>query len=82
MKAVIDGIVDGHIAVILVEECKKEFYYSADRLPPGAVEGSWLEMGVKNDEIISIQLDETTKREVSSRISEKMKQLRARGRKR
>lgn len=79
-KAVIDRIVDGKTAVILVGENEIQYEYPANKLPEGAKEGSWLRVEVEEDEITTIELDQQETNIVSDRIQSKMDKLRKRGR--
>ena len=80
-KAVIDRIVDGRTAVILVGEDERQFRYPADRLPGGAKEGTWLRVQVESGSVVAMEVDQEETDAVCRRIQEKMDKLRARGRK-
>lgn len=80
-KAVIDRIVDGKTAVILVGDNEREYHYPAGKLPEGAREGTWLRVQVAGDEIISLEVDREETETVRRRVQEKMDRLRQRGRK-
>ena len=80
-KAVIDRIVDGKIAVILVGEDQRQHHHPADELPEGAREGTWLRVRVEGAKIVSTEVDPGETDEVGRRIQEKMGKLRTRGRK-
>ena len=67
-KAVIDRIIDGAQAVLLVGEDETEKVVSFNDLPSGAGEGMWLLL--HPDGTIEIDLKETNK--VMSRIKDKM----------
>lgn len=79
-KAVIDRIVDGKTAVILVGEDERQHHYPADELPEGARDGTWLRVQVESGEIVAIEVDQEETDTVRRRIQEKMDKLRARGR--
>ena len=79
-KAVIDRIVDGRTAVILVGEDERQYHCPADRLPEGAKEGTWLRVEVESGEIVAMEVDQEETDAVRRRIQEKMDKLRARGR--
>ena len=79
-KAVIDRIVDGKTAVILVGENELQYEYPADKLPQGAKEGSWLKVEIEDKEIIHISLDQQETDLNRKRIKSKMDKLRKRGR--
>ena len=80
-KAVIDRIVDGRTAVILVGEDERQYHYPADRLPEGAKEGTWLRVQIESGAIVAMEVDQEETDAVHRRIQEKMDRLRARGRK-
>lgn len=79
-KAVIDRIVDGKTAVILVGEDERQHHYQADKLPKGAQEGTWLRVRVEDGEIVVIEVDQEETDMVRRRLQEKMDKLRARDR--
>ena len=79
-KAVIDRIVDGKTAIILVGEDERQNNYPADKLPEGAREGTWLRVRVENGEIVSMEVNQEETNMVHRRIQAKMDKLRARGR--
>ena len=79
-KAVVDRIVDGKTAVILVGEDERQHVYPADKLPEGAKEGTWLTVVVERGEIASMEVDQDETDAVRRRIQDKMDRLRARGR--
>ncbi|MDX9803868.1 MAG: DUF3006 domain-containing protein [Dehalococcoidales bacterium] len=79
-KAVIDRIEDGKTAVMLVGEKEIQYEYSADKLPEGANEGSWVKLTIEDGEITGIELDEHETAVMKNRIQSKMDMLRKRGR--
>ena len=80
-QAVIDRIVDGKTAVILVGEDERQYHCPTDNLPEGAREGTWLRVQVEGGRIVAIEGDQEETDAVHRRIQEKMDKLRARGRK-
>ena len=78
-KAVIDRIVDGKTAVILVGN--KEYNYPASKLPKGAQEGVWVFITINEGRIIAVSVDQKETEEVRRRIRSKMDKLRKRGHK-
>lgn len=78
-KAVIDRIVDGRIAVVLVDD--EEYKYPAEKLPEGAGEGVWLQIRINEREITSVSIDQKETEKVRKRIGVKMEKLRKRGHK-
>ena len=81
-KAVIDRIVDGNTAVILVGEDERQHHYPANKLPDGAREGTWLRVRVESGEIVFVEVDQEETATTGKRIQEKTDKLRARGRRR
>ncbi|WP_053220097.1 DUF3006 domain-containing protein [Virgibacillus senegalensis] len=57
MKGILDRFEDDKFAVILSEEEEKEFILEKNQLPEGAQVHDWLDFTVKDNEIISIQID-------------------------
>ena len=80
-KAVVDRIVDKRHAVLLVGENEVEKIVSADKLPPGAGEGTWLRVEFEGDELVAAEVDAEETARVKARITAKMERLRQRGRK-
>lgn len=78
---VVDRIVDGETAVVLVESEGLEFNLSVEELPSDVEEGSWLVLEIEDGEVVSMELDEEEAQERRERIEEKMEGLRERGRK-
>lgn len=84
VQAVVDRIVDGAYAVLLVGEEEKEITVPAANLPPGAGEGSWLHV-FKDPETGAYscpardERDARDEEDAAGRIRDKMEQLRRRG---
>jgi len=78
-KAVVDRIVDGRTAVILVGEDERQHHHPADELPEGAQEGTWLRVRVEGAKIVSMEVDQEETDIVRRRIKHKMDKLRTRG---
>ncbi len=74
-KAVIDRIVDGKHAVLLVGENEKEKIVSLETLPLGAKEGMWLKAIIDGDNIEIIGLDDIQIKSVEENIASKMNKL-------
>lgn len=72
-KAVIDRIVDGQLAILLVGEDETERTVSVAELPEGANEGVWLIL--HEDGRIEIDQEETTR--TDNRIQNKLAMLRS-----
>lgn len=79
-KAVIDRIVDGKTAVILIGEDERQHHYPASKLPEGAGEGTWLRVRVESGKIVSIVVDQEETDTVRRRIQDKLDKLRSRER--
>ena len=80
-KAVVDRIVDGKIAVILVGDDQREHHHPADELPEGAREGTWLRVQVESGSVVAMEVDQEETGATIRRLQEKMNKLRLRGRK-
>lgn len=77
VPGVIDRIIDGRIAVILLEEEKRQFDVPVAQLPADATPGSWLRLGLHADEIVSIELDVEMTQQMKERIHNKAARLRS-----
>src|SRR5690606_39493935 len=79
-KAVIDRIVDGTWAVLLVGRTQTEKVVPAAQLPEGAGEGTWLRIRTKGGDITEMVVDAKETETVQRRVRSKMEALRQRGR--
>ena len=80
-KAVIDRIVDGDHAVLLIGDDEVERIIPVSQLPDGASPGSWLSVEIEDDDhITSITVDHEETGRAQARIADKMNKLRKRGR--
>ncbi|MDG5787144.1 DUF3006 domain-containing protein [Evansella sp. AB-P1] len=78
IKAVIDRIVDGEHAVLLVGEMEEELLLPVTQLPENANEGTWVKIDLDGDVIHSIQVDQDDTITREERIKSKMERLRQR----
>ncbi|GAE29669.1 DUF3006 domain-containing protein [Halalkalibacter hemicellulosilyticus] len=76
IRAVIDRIVDGDKAVLLVEEQKKEFTVRQEQLPAAAKEGTWLLLTVENEQIVQISIDTKMTNRMEDKVGATLKRLR------
>jgi len=79
-QAVIDRIVDGKHAVLLVGEQEVERIVPVEMLPNGAREGTWLTVSFRDDQLVHAEIDVGRTEAVRERIADKLNRLRARGR--
>lgn len=79
-RAVVDRLVDGRWAVLLVGPGEEERVVDLKLLPPGAGEGTWLRLSLAGDEVLALEVDEEETRRVRERLDEKLARLRQRGR--
>lgn len=79
-SAVIDRIVDGKTAVLLVGEQQQKFYVPLRDLPPGCQEGFWLLVRLVEGKLGEAQIDQLKTEESQKRIRAKLESLRRRGR--
>jgi hypothetical protein len=79
-KAVVDRIVDGEHAVLLVGEAQAERVVPVSQLPSGAREGSWLRARFEGEVPIEAPLDPEETERARARIAGKLERLRRRGR--
>ena len=78
--AVIDRIVDGSKAVLLVGEEEDELVVAVDELPPQAKAGQWLRVRLEGDRLVAAAIDQAETAQVEARIDDKLARLRQRGR--
>lgn len=69
--AVIDRIVDGKKAVLLVGDEHKQLIVSLEDLPEGSKEGLWLQIELENNKLITAKLDGERTEDMKKRISAK-----------
>lgn len=81
-SAVIDRIVDGSTAVLLVGEEEAQFLCPVSALPAGSKEGSWLLVIIKEGELVEASLDQAKTESVLQEVQEKRAQLLKRSRRR
>ena len=75
MKAVIDRF-EGKFAILILGEDEQRLNVPIDRLPQGSREGTWLQIELKNGELVSVVMDDEETVNVKSRIEEKLARLR------
>jgi hypothetical protein len=78
-KAVVDRIVDGEHAVLLVGEREQEMVVPVAQLPAEAGAGMWLRVEVEEGVVTEIVVDVEETEIVRRRIAGKMALLRGRG---
>lgn len=71
LSAVIDRIVDGTTAVLLLEEENTQLLVPLERLPVRSKEGTWLQVLLKEDQFIEGELDLAKTEEIRQRIHSK-----------
>jgi predicted methyltransferase MtxX (methanogen marker protein 4) len=81
-KAVIDRIVDGRYAVLLIGDAEEEKVILAENLPSGAVPGTWLRAQFRGGELLQSSIDADETETVKVRVATKMELLRQRKRRR
>lgn len=83
VRAVVDRIVDGVTAVLLIESDDEELNVPAERLPEGATDGTWVRLDRNTDPPIVLEIDheytESRRREVAERM-QRLRQERRGGR--
>lgn len=79
-QAVIDRIVDGAHAVLLIGPEQTERVVPVASLPVGAAEGCWLRVRLRGDTFVSATWDEAATKAARQRIETKLDRLRRRGR--
>ena len=76
-QAVLDRIVDGEKATILVESIGKEYVLNVSELPKGAKEGSLLDIELTNNTITTIAINHERTEEVSKKVTDQLNAIRA-----
>ena len=79
-RAVIDRIVDGVHAVLLVGESERERVVPVGHLPRGATPGTWLTVRFDGDELVHAVVEDEETASARRRIQDKLERLRRRGR--
>jgi hypothetical protein len=74
MKQAVVDRVEGHIAVLLVDHLPLNV--PLDELPRGTKEGSYLQVEIRDGEIVSAMLDEQATNAARARIEAKLERLR------
>ena len=77
VKGVLDRIVDGKHATILVEDLQKEFVIDVSRLPAGSNEGSHFQLTLIGEEISILTLDTESEQESLDKVSSQINRLKA-----
>jgi hypothetical protein len=81
--AVVDRIVDGERAVLLVgDPPTREVTAPLEALPAGAREGHWLEVEIEGDRLASATIDQRATERARDQARKKRDALRRRGRRR
>ena len=75
MQAVIDRF-EGDQAVLLLNDGQDQLIAPLKVLPHGAKEGDWLQIEIKNGEVVSAVIDEEQTSRAKQRIAEKLAKLR------
>lgn len=78
--AVVDRIVDGTHAVLLVGPDETEQTVSLHLLPKGIREGTWLKVRFEGERLVSALVDSEATARSAERIAAKLNRLRLRGR--
>ncbi|MDX5475285.1 MAG: DUF3006 domain-containing protein [Bacillaceae bacterium] len=77
VKGILDRIVDGKHATILVEDFQIEFVIDASRLPAGSKEGSHFQLILNGKEITELTLDVQSEQESLDKVSSQINRLKA-----
>ncbi|HLT57618.1 MAG TPA: DUF3006 domain-containing protein [Limnochordales bacterium] len=78
--AVVDRLVDGQWAVLLVGDSQVERVVPRTALPAAAREGTWLKTEWDGERLVWAAVDEAATRQAQERIADKLARLRQRGR--
>ena len=74
-KAVIDRF-EGDLAVLIVGQDERRVNVPRKALPKGIKEGHWLQVELRDDQVVSAVLDEEETARARQRIMEKLEKLR------
>lgn len=78
--AVLDRIVDGEHAVLLVgDPPERELVAPAEALPAGARGGHWLEIELEDGDLVGAEIDHEATERAAERVREKLERLREEG---
>jgi hypothetical protein len=75
-RAVIDRIVDGHTAVLLVGDDEIELLLPTDALPDGAADGTWVVLDTSTDPPTVLRIDEQLTWDRFDRLSARLEAIR------
>ncbi len=81
-RAVLDRIVDGAHAVLLLGDEEREVVVPVNSLPSGTTEGTWLLVRFEGEQLVEAVADASETERVRRRVENKMQRLKARGRRR
>ncbi|MGJ9385552.1 DUF3006 domain-containing protein [Salipaludibacillus sp. CF4.18] len=76
-EGVLDRIVDGKFATILIEEIGEEFTLDVSELPDGSKEGMWFFITLSGDKIVSLEMNNKKTTDVENRVEEQLNRMRA-----
>lgn len=75
-RAVIDRIVDGHTAVLLVGGEETELLLPVDALPQGAADGTWVVLDMSTDPPTVVGIDEQLTQRRFDELSARLETIR------
>ncbi|MDN7243177.1 DUF3006 domain-containing protein [Planococcus sp. N028] len=78
MRGMLDRIEDGTHAVLLIEEQGREIVVPVSQLPEGSQVHTWFTITMEEDEIVSLQLDESLTEVKTEQAQSLMQRLRSR----
>jgi hypothetical protein len=81
-KAVVDRIVDGKHAVLLVGDQEIEKVIPSSKLPDEITEGTWIRVEFNGNDLVAIEADQEETSKTKERIKSKMELLRQRSKRR
>ncbi|CAM3174521.1 DUF3006 domain-containing protein [Filibacter tadaridae] len=73
--AYFERLTDNNQALLLVEELQKQFHVDTSALPVGSKVGMWFSVGVEDDQLVSILLDEDKTQTMKQEIDDRMQRL-------
>ncbi|WP_188208143.1 DUF3006 family protein [Alkalibacillus aidingensis] len=76
-QGVLDRIVDGQKATILIESLKKEVTLNLDELPKGSQEGTWFDIALEGDQVRELVINQIKTDEQKQSTTNRLNRLRS-----
>ncbi|WP_438312042.1 DUF3006 domain-containing protein [Sporosarcina sp. FA9] len=73
----LDRFTDNNMALLLIEEFKKEILIDKSQLPEGSIVGTWFLVEIQNDLITKITIDSSKTKLMEQEIGNRMERLKS-----